>query len=164
MAADLVIAVDDPGASDVRALLDIHRAFARRVTPVEYSFALDADQLRDPAVTFFSVRRDGAVVAVGALKRLDATHAELKSMHVIQAERGHGVGTALLEHLLSVARRQGYRRVSLETGTMDEFAPARALYSRAGFLPCAPFGDYAATPYNTCMSLGLVDAGSPLRG
>jgi putative acetyltransferase len=152
---NIEIAVDDPRAADVRALLAAHLDFSRSSTPPEFSFALDVDGLADPAVTFFSARRQGLLLGVAALKRLDADRAELKSMHTRAAERGRGVGRALVDHLLAYARRQGYREVSLETGTTEEFAAARALYRRAGFLPCPPFGDYEASAYNTFMTILL---------
>ena|ERR1700694_848454 len=157
----LTIGFDDPRSEDVRALLQAHLAFSRSVTPPEYSFALDIDGLLDPGVTFFSARRDGVLVGAGALKRLDEQHAEIKSMHTVQAARGQGVGRAMLDHLLASARAQGYRRVSLETGTTDEFAAARALYTMAGFHPCEPFGNYTASPYNTCMTISLERSPSP---
>ena len=152
---DVEIAVDDPRAGDVRALLSTHLSFSRASSPPEYSFALEVDELAEPGVTFFSARRQGVLVGVAALKRLDEDHAELKSMHTREDERGRGVGRALLDHLLDRARRQGFRRVSLETGTTDEFLAARILYGRAGFLPCPPFGDYRASDFNTFMSIRL---------
>jgi putative acetyltransferase len=113
-------------------------------TPAAHVFALDAEGRLDQTVTYFSARRDGVLLGVGALKELDPSHGELKSMHTVEAARGQGVGRAMVEHLLSVAERRRYRRVSLETGTMDVFAPARALYARVGFKPCEPFGEYTA--------------------
>jgi putative acetyltransferase len=147
------VQADDPRAGDVRALLGTHLAFSRAVTPPAYSFALDVDQLSEPGVTFFSARADGILVGVGALKRLDDGHAELKSMHTLEVMRGRGVGRAMVEHILGFARSQGYGRISLETGTMDTFAPARTLYAGMGFVPCAPFADYVASPYNTWMTM-----------
>ena len=152
---DLEIAVDDPRAEDVGCLLARHLAFSRGSTPAEYSFALDVDRLVEPGITFFSARLEGAVVAVAALKRLGEGHLELKSMHTRAEARGRGVGRALLDHLLAYARQHGYRRVSLETGTTEEFVPARALYAGAGFVDCPPFGDYRASDYNTFMTLLL---------
>jgi putative acetyltransferase len=149
------ITVDDPSALDVRRLLTIHLDFARAPTPPEHAHALDVDGLLDPSVTFFSFRRDGALLAVGALKRLDAGHAEVKSMHTAAAARGQGIGRRMVEHLIAVAREAGYRRLSLETGSMVEFAPARALYASVGFELCEPFGDYRASPDNTYMTLHL---------
>jgi putative acetyltransferase len=149
---DLDIAPDDPLAEDVRALLAVHLAFAREVTPEGHVHALDLDGLLDPAVTFFSARRDGELLGVGALRRLDDGHAEIKSMHITAAARGQGVGRAMVDHLLATAAARGHRRVSLETGTDDAFVPARALYAGAGFVPCEPFADYTANPYSTCMT------------
>ncbi len=152
---DLVFAIDDPRADDVRALLIKHLEFARSVTPLCHVHALDVEGLLDPAVTFFSVRRGGVLLGVGALKQLDASHAELKSMHVSETARGQGVGRAMVDHLLVVAADQGYRRVSLETGTMDAFAPARGLYEKVGFVQCEPFGEYSANTDSTCMTINI---------
>lgn len=152
---DLEIGVDDPVAEDVRALLAIHLASSRSATPVEYSFALDAEQLMDPGVTFFSARDGGRLVAVAALKRLNDGHAELKSMHTREADRGLGVGRALVEHILAFAAEEAYRRVSLETGTTAEFVAARILYSKCGFKPCGAFGGYSKSPYNAFMTISL---------
>ena len=134
----LVVAIDDPRIDDVRTLLDRHLAFARDVTPPDHVHAMEVDDLLGPAVTFFSARRDGVLLGVGALKRLDETHAELKSMHTSEAARGRGVGRAMVDRLLAVAVDHGYQRVSLETGTGDAFVPARSLYTKVGFEPCAP--------------------------
>jgi putative acetyltransferase len=106
-------------------------------------------------VTFFGARRDGVLVGVGALKQLDPTHGEVKSMHTAAAARGRGTGLAIVRHLLDLAKARGYRRVSLETGTMDAFAPARRLYARVGFAPCRPFADYTVNPFSTCMTIEL---------
>src|SRR6476620_1750520 len=113
---DLVIALDDPRADDVRALLEAHLAFAYEVTPAEGVFALDVDGLLEPTVTFVSARENGALLGVGALKQIDATHAEVKSMHTIAAARRRGVARAIVQHLLVVAADRRYERVSLETG------------------------------------------------
>jgi len=150
-----LIAVDDPRKDDVRALLERHLAFALETTPPEHAFALDVDGLIDPAVTFYSLRADGELLGIGAIKQLDLEHGEIKSMHTAQAARGRGVGRAVLGHLLDVARSRGYRRVSLETGTMAEFAPARALYASAGFIACGPFAGYQPSEDNCFMTLPL---------
>jgi putative acetyltransferase len=160
---DLVIAVDDPRIDDVRTLLDRHLAFAREVTPPDHVHAMDVDDLVDPAVTFFSVRRDGVLLGVGALKRLDESHAEVKSMHTSESARGEGVGRAMVGHLLAVAADRGYQRVSLETGTMDAFAPARSLYTAFGFEPCAPFGEYTDNPHSAYMTIDLAEAAGGRR-
>jgi putative acetyltransferase len=149
------IAIDDPRAPDVRALLKRHRDFALAQTPAEHSFALDADELLDPAITLFSFRAEGSLLGVGAIKRLGPRHAEIKSMHTAEAARGRGVARAILEHLLGVARNRGIHRVSLETGTTAAFAPARALYHSAGFVACGPFDHYQPSEDNLFMTLTL---------
>lgn len=149
------ISIDDPGAADVRLLLATHLAWARGQTPPEDAHALDVDGLLDPSVTFFSLRRDGVLLAVGALKRLGPDHAEVKSMHTAAAARRAGLGRRMAAHLIAVARKAGYRRLSLETGSMAAFAPARALYASVGFAECAPFGDYRASPNSTYMTMEL---------
>ena len=149
------IGVDDPNAEDVRELLRRHMEFARANTPPADVHALEVDQLVDPGVTFYSCRRDGELLAVGALKQLDGRHAELKSMHTAAEARRSGVGRAMVEHLIGVARDHGFRRVSLETGSTQPFAAARSLYAQAGFTPCGPFGDYPPGRGNTFMTLAL---------
>lgn len=156
MTGALIIGPDDPAAPDVRELLATHLNFARGTTPAEFSFAMDVDALLDPSVTFYSARQDGALLGVAALKRLDDSHVELKSMHVRAEARGRGVGKALVDHLVNEARSRGYSRISLETGTMEEFAAARRLYQRCGFTDCGAFGEYHESPYNTWMTLELV--------
>jgi putative acetyltransferase len=149
------IAADDPRKPDVRAFLERHLEFARAQTPPEHSFALDLDGLLDPAITLFSFRAHGSLLGIGAIKRLSLEDAEIKSMHTGEAARGHGVGRAMLTHLLEVAHTRGFRRVSLETGTTAAFAPARALYQSAGFIPCGPFASYQPSQDNLFMTLEL---------
>ena len=146
------IAADDPRAADVRALLERHLAFANDHSPPEDVHALDVDALVDPSITFVSYRVDGELLGVGALKDLGEGHGELKSMHTAVEARGRGVGSSVLAHLVALARSQGLTRLSLETGTPDAFAPARALYARHGFVECGPFGDYVLSDYSTFMT------------
>jgi putative acetyltransferase len=153
--ADGRIAPDDPRADDVRLLIGRHLGFARAVTPPEDVHALDLEGLVDPDVTFFSYRADGELLAIGALKHLDPDHAEVKSMHTAESARGRGIGRAMLDHLLAFARQRGYRRVSLETGGMAAFEPARTLYRSAGFEETGAFGEYALSENSVFMTLTL---------
>ncbi len=136
-------------------MLARHLTFCLAETPPEHSFALNVDGLLDPKVTFVSYRDGGTVLGVAAIKDLGDRHAEIKSMHTAAEARGRGVGRALLNHLLQVARARGYERVSLETGTTPGFAAARALYEAAGFAPTGPFGGYPVTGDNTFYTLAL---------
>lgn len=162
---ELVIGMDDPRSADVRGLLEAHLVFANRHGPPEDVHALDMVGLLAESVSFFSIREDGELVGVGALKHLDEGHAELKSIHTAEAVRGRGVGRAMVDHLVGVARGRGYTRVSLETGAMAAFAPSRALYASAGFETCEPFAQYRLSLNSVWMTLDLEqrrrsDAGS----
>ena len=152
---DLVITVEDPTTDDVRRLLERHLAFAHEQSPPEDVHALDSDGLKADDLTFFTARSAGELVGVGALRRIDDSHAEIKSMHTAESARGRGVGRAMVAHLLEVARSRGCSRVSLETGTVPAFAPARSLYASVGFVPCEPFGSYRVSAYSVCMTLTL---------
>lgn len=145
----------DPRNDDVRELIEQHLRFTGTASPAEFAFALDRDELVEPDVTLYGLHVDGELLAIGALKRLDDAHAELKSMHTAERARGRGLGRLMLQHLLASASARGYRRVSLETGSTDEFAPARALYATAGFVACGAFADYRSSDWNTFMSLDL---------
>ncbi len=150
------IQVDDPTRDEIKDLLEAHLRFARRVTPPGHVHALDAEGLLSGSVTLYSLVEHDHVLAIGALRELDDAHGEIKSMHTASNARRRGLGRAMLEHLLHEARRRGYRRrVSLETGTMEAFAPARQLYERHGFQECEPFGDYRPVPNSVCMTLRL---------
>lgn len=156
MTTDLVVAAEDPRTPDVVALLEAHLAFCRATSPPEAVHALDLDGLTHPAVTFVAARRHpGLLLGVGAIKRLDAAHREIKSMHTSAAARGQGVARLVLDHLLDLARSSGARRVSLETGSMAEFEPARSLYLAAGFVECGPFSSYPPSPHSTFMTLAI---------
>ena len=138
------------------ALLTTHVERARAETARGSAHALDLSGLRAPGITFWSAWEGDTLVGVGALRQLDATHGEVKSMHVAESARGRGVGAAMLEHIVRAARALGLSRLSLETGSWPYFAPARALYARRGFAECGPFGDYQADPNSVFMTLALV--------
>ncbi len=146
------IVVDDLSGAQIAAFLDEHVQEMRAITPPESKYALDLDGLRRPEITFWSVLDGDAVVGCGALKRLDACHAELKSMRVAAARRRGGIASLLLEHLIAEARRMGFTRLSLETGSAEFFLPARRLYERFGFDYCQPFAGYQPSPHNLFMS------------
>jgi putative acetyltransferase len=136
----------------VLALLRAHLAFVAGESPPEDVHALQPEDLAAPTVDFLAARLGGRLAGVGALQEIEPGHGELKSMHTAAGLRGAGVGAAILAALLGRARERGLRRVSLETGTSDAFAPARRLYTAAGFLPCGPFGDYAPSPYSAYLT------------
>jgi len=153
---------DDLSRSAIHELLDEHLQSMRAWSPPESVHALDLDKLRQPGITFWSAWDEaGLLLGCGALKELDATHGELKSMRTPEARRGRGAGRAILKHIISVATARGYERLSLETGATARFAPAQRLYESAGFTRCGPFGDYAEDPHSVFMSLPLASDGRP---
>jgi len=151
----LEIRTDALDGPEVAALLGRHMALMVEVTPPGHVHALPIDGLRRAHVTAWTAWRRGALVGCGALRELDPRHGEIKAMHTAEAVRGQGVGRAILRHIVREARRRGYRRLSLETGSMDAFAPARALYARHGFTLCGAFGDYLDDPNSVFMTLVL---------
>ena len=153
---DLTIREDPLLGDAVIALLEQHLALMNSITPAESVHALDLDGLRGHDVTAWTAWQEDLLLGCGALKEIDPEHGEIKSMHTAAASRGQGVGAAILQHLLDEANRRGYRRLSLETGSMEEFAPARSLYERYGFSYCSPFGDYCEDPNSVFMTLLLV--------
>ena len=149
------ICKDDLRGPEIAALLHAHLEHAAKHSPPESVHALDLDRLRAPEITFWSVWSGSQLVGCGAMKELSPEHGEIKSMHTALEFRGQGVAGRLLTHLLDEARARSYRRVSLETGTPDAFAPARALYARFGFKVCPPFAQYRKDPFSVCMTLEL---------
>jgi len=156
----LAIAADDPRSPDVLALLTRHLELMHAQSEPEDVHALDVAALTAPHITFLSAR-DGAagtLLGVGALAEIAPDHGEIKSMHTAEAARRRGVAGALLAHVVSLATQRGYARLSLETGSDGHFAAARALYARAGFVPCPPFGSYRPSPASTFLTLDLTPA------
>ncbi|MEG3089711.1 GNAT family N-acetyltransferase [Sphingomonas sp. PB4P5] len=146
---------DDLTHPEVLALLELHVRAALENSPPGAAFVLDLSGLRDPAVTLWSAWDGETLLGLGALKALEPGHGEVKSMRTAPGQVRKGVAAAMLAHLIAEARARDWTRLSLETGTNDAFAPARALYERAGFRPSAAFGGYALTEFNRCYALDL---------
>src|ERR1051325_9177909 len=149
------IRIDDLKGPEIAQLLDEHLQCMAAVSPPESRHALNLDGLRVPDVTFWTVWQDKQLAGCGALKQLDAEHGEIKSMRTAQAWLRQGVASLLLEHIISEARHRSYRRLSLETGAMKYFEPARSLYRKFGFSTCAPFGNYRKDPNSVFMTKEL---------
>ena len=149
------IRLDDLTHPLVHALLEEHMANMRAESPPECVFALDLDKLRAPGISFWTAWDGAELVGCGALRELDATHGEIKSMRTPNALRRRGAGRAILQHIIATARQRGYQRLSLETGSTPGFAAAHALYLDAGFVPTGPFGDYRLDPFSRFLTLQL---------
>lgn len=146
---------DDLLGPQIAALLQAHLDTMALHSPPESRHALDLDGLRTPDVAFWCVWDGDDLMGCGALKQLDRRHGEIKSMHTAAAQRGRGLGAMMVRHIIDEARRRGYARLSLETGSMAAFAPARGLYARFGFALCGPFADYRPDPNSVFMALPL---------
>lgn len=140
---------------EVHALLEQHLRDMRAWSPPESVHALDLAGLRRPEVSFWTLWDGENLLGCGALKQLSPAHGEIKSMRTADAHRRRGVARTMLEHILAEARRRGYARLSLETGSQPGFEPARALYARYGFVVCGPFEGYALDPNSVFMTLEL---------
>ncbi len=149
------IVVDDLSGPEIAEFLDEHVRQMRSITPPESKHALDLDDLRAPEVTFWSVIDGDTVVGCGAIKRLDAGHAELKSMRTSPTLRRSGIASLLLEHIITEAQRMGCTRLSLETGAAEFFLPASKLYEKFGFVHCEPFANYRPDVNSTFMTKAL---------
>ena len=149
---EIVITTENSLTDELGQVLQAHWLFCTSSTPIEHVFALDASKLFSPDITVFGARIDGELVGVGAIRKLDAHHAELKSMHTLAKSRGSGVGRAMVAHIEDFARSSGIERMSLETGTNEAFKPARELYKSLGYNSCDAFGDYVLSEDNMCMT------------
>ena len=149
---EIVITTEKSLTDELAQILQAHWLFCTSSTPIEHVYALDASKLFSPDITVFGAQFDGELVGVGAIRKLDARHAELKSMHTLAKSRGSGVGRAMVAHLEDFARSSGIERMSLETGTNEAFKPARELYKSLGYNSCEAFGDYVLSEDNMCMT------------
>lgn len=146
---------EDPLSDDLALLMQRHSAMIHAASPPESVHMLDASGLALPGVDFHVMRLDGEPVGMGALKRIDADHAEIKSMHVLAEVRGRGLARQMLDHLLAQAQAAGFSRISLETGPQPVFAAARRVYAAAGFVFCPAFEGYAEDPHSVFMTRSL---------
>jgi putative acetyltransferase len=152
VSTELEIAVDDLSGPEIAGFLDEHVQEMRSITPLESKHALNLESLRRPEITFWSVMDGDSLVGCGAIKRLDADHAEVKSMRTRPTRKRSGIASLLLEHIVTEAKRMGFTRLSLETGAAEFFLPARKLYEKFGFEYCDPFADYKPDPNSAFMT------------
>ena len=151
----IAIALESPLTPDLGLLFERHTADMHADTPPESIHMMDRSALGGDGIWFFVMRREGRAVGMGAFKRIDSHHAEIKSMHVLREERGRGLSRRMLDHLMDAARAEGFTRLSLETGVQPTFVAARALYSNAGFDECPPFEGYWNDPNSVFMTKTL---------
>jgi putative acetyltransferase len=142
------------GLDDERvvAMLKFHFDTNISVTPAGSAHVFDVSRLKEPDISFWSAWQNETLMGTGALKRMDSDNGEVKSMHTLLSARRSGVGQAMLDHIMKEARAVGLKKLWLETGSFDFFAPARALYARNGFVECGPFAGYKPDANSTFMT------------
>lgn len=158
------IEVDDLSRPAVIALVREHLSSMRDLSPPESMHALDIPKLRDPGVTFWTVWEGDLLLGCGALTEVSPLHGEVKSMRTVTSLRRRRVARTMLAHIIGVARDRGYRRLSLETGSGEAFAPAHRLYLSEGFVLCGAFGRYREDPNSVFMALDLLPIKPPESG
>ncbi len=151
----LKINLDNLESGAVLQLLDDHLKDMYATSPLESVHALDPQELKHESISFWSAAEEDEVLGCVALKELDREHAELKSMRTSEAARNKGIASQLLSHVLHVAKERNYKKLSLETGSMAFFIPARKLYEKNGFTYCGPFSGYTLDPNSVFMALEL---------
>jgi len=149
------IKVDDLTGTEVAMLISEHLQGMTLHSPLESIHALNLEGLKKPEITFWSVWEKNELVGCGALKELDPLHGEVKSMRTSSAHLRKGVARHMLQHIIEEAKSRGYKRISLETGSMEAFDPAKKLYKLFGFKYCKPFADYKDDPNSVFMTLEL---------
>lgn len=149
------IKIDDLTGAEVAELIGEHLHGMTLNSPPESIHALNLEQLRKPEITFWSGWEDNQLLGCGALKELNGQHGEIKSMRTSSSHLRKGVAKQLLHHIIEEAKQRGYQRLSLETGSMDAFEPARRLYESFGFQYCLPFSDYIEDANSVFMTMEL---------
>ena len=149
------IRFDDLSSAATQDLLRLHLQGMRANTPPEHVFALDLSGLKAPQVTLWSAWDGDAICGIAALKQLDQSTGEIKSMRTHPDYLRRGVAAALLERIIEEGRARGLRQLSLETGRGDAFEPALSLYRRRGFVKGEAFADYEPSTYSQFLHLRL---------
>ncbi|CUK01744.1 putative N-acetyltransferase YsnE [Ruegeria denitrificans] len=147
----------DPGAEDLRPIIQAHLAHSWDATPQTSNHTLDVDALREPGIRFWAIYEDDAPLGCGALKALPDGTAEVKSVHILPQARGRGLARTMMDHLANLARSEGVSALVLETGAalLTEYDAARKLYEALGYSYCGPIFGYEADPNSAFMRLGL---------
>ena len=151
------VKIDDLQGAQVKALLNTHLHNASKYSPADSVFALDLDALCRSDITFWTAWQKDKLLGCGALKQLNLHHGEIKSMHTLAESRGKGVGSKILEQIITAAKDRNYQTLSLETGTDPAYFSAHKLYKNFAFVECSAFGEYSESTHSKFMTLALVN-------
>ena len=133
----------------VNELLKTHFIELKSVSPEGSSHVLDIEGLKVPSIKFWSLWENNELIGCGALKILSEYHGEFKSIRVANRFRQKKYGEKIIAHLIEKSKNQGIKKLSVETGAGEFFAPARKLFKNFGFKKCKPFAHYKEDP-NSC--------------
>ena len=126
----------------VNELLTKHFIELRAASPEGSAHVLDIPGLKVSSIKFWSLWSDDKLIGCGALKFINSQHGEFKSIRVHDDFRNKGNGIKVINHLIFEAKKQGIKRISIETGAGKFFEPARKLFKKCNFEPCKPFAHY----------------------
>ena len=127
---------------EVNELLTKHFIELRAASPEGSAHVLDIPGLKIPSIKFWSLWENEKLFGCGALKFLEKSHGEFKSIRVHDNFRKKGNGIKVINHLIEEAKKLDIKKLSIETGAGDFFIPARKLFKKCNFLPCEPFAHY----------------------
>ena len=151
----MIIKIDDLHGPEIAQLLQEHLDHMHSVSPAASVHALDIEALRHPDITFWSAWEDHHLCGCGAIKKINAEYAELKSMRTAKEYQRQGVALNILNTVIIEAKVRGYKKLYLETGSQPAFAPARTMYLNRRFKLCEPFEGYIHDENSVFMSLDL---------
>ena len=149
------IRIVDPLDPEIAAIIAFHLSGMTANSPKESVYALGASGLSEDNVTLFGAFENETCLSIGAIKRLNATEGEIKSMRTIKSALGRGLGKSVLQHIIEFAKQNGLESLMLETGTGESFDAAHHIYKQHGFAPSPPFGDYKKSDFNRFYALKL---------
>lgn len=147
------IAVESPLQDEVRVLIAALNDYLFSLTPPEHCFHMTVEQMSGPDTTVFIARENGKAVGCGALRRDEDGIAEVKRMFTVPEQQGKGIGGRILDQIIALARKEGFKRLVLETG--DRHPAAWRVYERAGFTRCGPVLDYPDTTWSVFYDMEL---------
>jgi putative acetyltransferase len=127
---------------EVNELLTKHFIELRAASPEGSTHVLDIPGLKVSSIKFWSLWESNELLGCGALKFLNITHGEFKSIRVHDNFKKKDNGIKIIKHLIFEAKKLDIKRISIETGAGKFFEPARKLFKRCNFEPCKPFAHY----------------------
>jgi GNAT superfamily N-acetyltransferase len=147
-----VVTVDSPEARELER---------RHIAEMAMRYAgngparLEAEEFEPPRGCFVVAVLHHDAVACGGYRYLSQGVAEIKRMYVDPGARRRGIAAQVLALLEDRAKAAGYREAWLECG--NEQPDAIAMYTKAGYEPRPPYGEFKDDPRSRCFFRTLPD-------